>query len=279
MHASGGVSIGGARTVLCMRDPRKTDQEADSRSTPGVYAVSCAELLQGNHLQALASTLQRNGTTSPVTGRLLTTWYAGSIAAKVGFVLVQEGQGILLETDQLHFEIHPGGWVEHVHWGDSSALVPVGHPQEGKEGVQVLATDREVIARTRERLVEVLAPLVDKISGLTGVPAALLWNHVSDSLVEDVLQQRRLCSTPVAEERLPWLTDPAGMPWRKAPQVFLHPTPAGGILIGRKNSCCFSYQGGSLQDLACMSCPQRDLPDSIARQMRAHDPRGTKPPG
>ncbi|MGJ7441809.1 hypothetical protein [Aquipuribacter sp. MA13-6] len=197
-----------------------------------------AAFLRAAHRRILGD----DGGTPQMAAKWLVAWTAGTVADAVGFVLAAGGAGVLADTAPLRWRLHPDGWVDRVSLDGCTVLVTPHHPWAGRDGVEVVADEAEVVTRTVDSLVRSVRPVVDALRGIARVGARSLWAEVADGIGMSTTLQPDL---PVREDvvhRLRAALTAPGAPWRVSPTVRTASAPWGPVYLGQKGGCCLAYQ-------------------------------------
>jgi hypothetical protein len=115
----------------------------------------------------------------------------------VGYGLATAAAGFLVDVSEVRWHVHPEGWPERVTLGDVAAVVvEAGHPWQGQDGVEVVASADEMISRAVSAVCQAVAPIVDACHRLARVGRVGLWNEVADALGCTLAHQTTVPVTP-----------------------------------------------------------------------------------
>ena len=117
-----------------------------------------------------------------------------------------------------------------------------GSPVGGQAGVETVADEDEVVARTVDSLVRAVRPVVDAVRRTARVGARAMWAEVADGIGMSTTYQPHLPVREDVVERLRAAVTAPGAPWRVSPTVRTASAPWGPAYVGQKGGCCLAYQ-------------------------------------
>lgn len=235
--------------------------------------ITLPELLGGDaaELRALHEGFIAFGAPAPAAATYLAGWFAGTLAAAIGYALAVAQAGLLADERGVRWHLDPAGWPDALELGEPRTVVPPGHAWAGQHGVDVVEPEtcaRQAVAD----LVSLVRPLIDACHRLAKVGRAGLWNEVGDGLGMALAHQWHAEATP---ERLAVLRDAVtlpGVPWRARPRLSWAATSFGPVHVAQKGGCCLAFTAGGTAEY-CGTCSLRSPDDADARQVVWHEER------
>lgn len=218
------------------------EAEAPPATEPAIVSVHDVLADDAAFLHDAHDRLVAGGTPPQAAATYLAGYHGGMVAGAVGYGLAAAGAGFLIDDPvAVRCHVHPAGWIARVEL-PARVVVDRNHPWSRLDGVDIVESPTQVVARSVASLVDLTTPIVDACHRLTRVGRAGLWNEVGDALATAVAFQDRVAVTPAMLSVLHAAVRTEGVPWRARPTLELVDLGDGNMLhVIQKGGCCLAY--------------------------------------
>lgn len=237
---------------------------------PGEPLVPAARFLDPDVLEPALQHLAANlGTTNL---RAVTSqWhkhYSAALLQPVLAAMTVAGIGLDGSMDNTAFTFDAKGFPRKLVLSNTAPVLVYGPRWDGAPAVCGLPDLQRVVADTvRERH---LAPLIDRLRTVTGIPRRILWTNVANVVADlyDKLAGRPETCGAAAEDRAALLDSSADLLGGGANPLFglvrYEPVAVPGLpeQVRCRNACCQRYSLPGFQ--ACTTCPRLSLEQRLA---------------
>lgn len=205
------------------------------------YVLRSTDDLVAGGLDRAVDELTADGSPLAAIGMQLAGMYAGLASWWLGVALLGADAAMVVSPSAVSYWCHPDGYPDCLDITDPiGAVVPPGHPWSDQPGVHI-APSREVAETAAQSMINVAAPLVNRLHELTRAGRVGLWHEVADAFAGAAVYQVGVRITAPDLQTIDDALAQPDVPWRRRPSLRLHHVSAGPVCVLHKAGCCLAY--------------------------------------